>query len=133
MQQNQKLGTQPDLPNPGGAFGSILRRKFFLWSQEPFLGFVTGTDSKKNAPANRGVGTSKRERGLRSLRIDLGVVALGVPLVDDVVDHLDVALGVEGELAQHGVPFAGLDGLHDLLRVGGLGLAAACAHTCIAA
>src|SRR6185503_16191385 len=52
----------------------------------------------------------------RTLRVDLGVVALGVPLVDDVVDDLDVALGVERELAEHGIPFAGLDGFHDLLR-----------------
>src|SRR3954466_430767 len=53
---------------------------------------------------------------------DFGVVALGVPFVDDVVDRLDVALGVECHLAQDRVPFAGLDHVHDLLEVGGAGL-----------
>src|SRR6267378_815519 len=53
-----------------------------------------------------------------ALGIDLGVVALGVPPVDDVVDRLDVALGVKAHLAEHGVPLAGLDGLHHLLRIG---------------
>src|SRR5437764_8270820 len=47
---------------------------------------------------------------LRSLAgIDFGVVALGVPFVDHVVDLLDVALGIELQLADHGIPGAGLD------------------------
>ena len=50
----------------------------------------------ENAPANRGAACLDRiGSALRPLRIDLGVVALGVPLVDDIVDLLDVALGVE--------------------------------------
>src|SRR5450631_2857534 len=65
-------------------------------------------------------GNTSRRSG--TLGIDLGVVAVGIPLVDDIVDLLDVALGVEGKLAQHRIPLAGLDRAHDLLRVGGAGL-----------
>src|ERR1700682_6493805 len=69
-----------------------------------------GPSEQKNAPANRGVERCESlGEVLRPLRIDLGVVALGVPFVDDIVDRLDVAFGVKTHLAEHGVPFAGLD------------------------
>src|SRR5262245_57806178 len=99
-----------------------LQKNIPAWP-EHFDGFVTMTVRQRKTPRQTGAFClTRRGRGLQTLRIDLGVVALGVPLVDDVVDRLDVALGVEAELAEHGVPFAGLDGFHYLLRVGGLGL-----------
>src|SRR3979409_1950966 len=77
----------------------------------------------KNAPANRGVGCRNRiYEALRPLRIDLGVVALGVPFVDNIVDLLDVALGIELHLANHRIPRAAFDRIHDFLRIGCAGL-----------
>src|SRR6266699_4153005 len=54
--------------------------------------------------------------------VDLGVAALVVPLVDYIVELLEVALGIKLQCADHGLPGSGLDRFHDLLRVGGLGL-----------
>src|SRR5215813_9553820 len=71
--------------NPGTPSGSIFAEENFWAGQELFRGFVM---QRKNAPANRGVWVFLRVENLRTLRVDLGVVALGVPLVDDVVDHL---------------------------------------------
>src|SRR5437870_1277595 len=78
--------------------------------------------AKQNAPVSPGRFSRKGVGTLRALRAELDIIALGVPLVDDVVDRLDVALGVELQLADHGVPGAGLDGFHHLLRVGAAGL-----------
>src|ERR1700739_1475144 len=89
----------------------------------------------QNAPADRGVEDGGRiyrirprpyDRAydplLRSLGIDLGVAALGVPFVDDIVDLFDVALGIELHLADHRIPRTGLDRIHDFLRIGGASL-----------
>src|SRR5262249_5974250 len=77
----------------------------------------TGAPERTGAP-----GLRYREGGSGALRIELGVVALVVPLVDDIVDLLDVAFAVIFQLAEHGVPRAGLDRLHHLLRIGCAGL-----------
>ena len=64
-----------------------------------------------------------RTSGSRALAgRDLVVLAVLAPLVEHVVDRGDVALLVVADRAEHGVPLAGLDGLGDLLGVGGLGL-----------
>src|SRR5712672_2455801 len=53
---------------------------------------------------------------------DLVVLAVLAPLVEHVVDRGDVALLVVADRAEHRVPLVALDGLGDLLGVGGLGL-----------
>src|SRR6266536_2551186 len=63
-----------------------------------------------------------RGKGSRRRAGELGVAAVLVPLVDDVVDDFDVALGVVGDLAEHRIPGAGLERRRDLLGVGRAGL-----------
>src|SRR5207302_7729136 len=96
----------------------------------PHSGLLRGACHRARIPAARWLAmtASSSDRAAcnftktsRALRIDLGVVALGVPFVDDVVDLLDVALGIELHLADHRVPGAALDRIHDLLRIGGAG------------
>src|SRR6266851_5567056 len=84
--------------------------------------FSSATPSTKT-PRRTGAFDAETEfvKALRALRIDLGVVALGVPFIDDIVDLLDVALGVELHLADHRIPLTGLDRIHDFLRIGGAG------------
>src|ERR1700751_2000530 len=57
-----------------------------------------------------------------TLLAHLGIAALVIPLVDDKIELLDVALAVVSDLADHGVPGAGLDGVHHLLRIRGSSL-----------
>src|SRR4051812_15068182 len=138
--QLSKSGRGHSVPSRSGIFSGCV--------EGPFCGSAVGTsggcrvgpfnlaskatwcrDAKTKRPGEAGAFLSCGEgvsltnpSGLRTLGVDLDVVTLGVPLVDDVVDHLDVALGVERELADHGIPLAALDGLHHLLRIGGAGL-----------
>src|SRR6266702_6552576 len=116
----------PIIPsNRSTGFGSRVPAKKISCGVGTFGGFRfsrMNVAQKENAPASRGVRKLfERAEGLGTLRIDLDVVALGVPLVDDIVDLLDVALGVELHLAEHRIPGAGLDRLHHLLRVGRAG------------
>src|SRR5450755_117417 len=88
-------------PRRGGASGALVSNS---GCQEPFISRTLGVLIS------------------RTLGVDLRVTALGVPFVDDIVELLDVALGIELQCADHGIPGAGLDGVHHLLRIGGLGL-----------
>jgi len=67
--------------------------------------------------ASRGASTDE----YTSLVSNFGIAALGIPFVDDIIDLLDVALAVELQLADYGVPRSGLDRIHDRLRVSALG------------
>src|SRR6266700_2645226 len=77
---------------------------------------------KRKRPGEPGRLMAHAMARLRALRVELDVVAFVIPFVDDIVDLLEVALGVDFELAQHRIPCAGLDRAHDLLRIHAAGL-----------
>src|ERR1700737_2201363 len=98
------------------------RRRFGDLSPQSRMSPGSFADPKKTPPRTGAFDLAIKFKTSRSLWIDLGVVALGVPFIDDIVDLLDVALGIELHLADHSIPRAGLDRIHDFLRIGGAGL-----------
>src|SRR5437764_15209379 len=79
--------------------------------------------AKQKRPGKTGAFKSRKAlQVLRTPGIDLAVIALGVPLVHDIVELLDVAFGIELHLAAHGIAGAGLERVHYFLRFGGSAL-----------